>query len=159
MSERCCTRKGFTYVIECEGHIKIGRARVVASRLRDIQATCPSKVTLLATAAGATLERLLHRMCDEWRLHGEWFEFAAWRHIAHLFAKGVCAACSLKVKEQKARVPDVYIPPLRLSPTRQRRDQSDLYAESAAAKIVEAVRSQRGMPVRTFVWRGRSRVA
>lgn len=66
----------WVYFIQGEhgGPIKIGSARRVESRLRDLQIGSPTRLRVLAqvkTARG--LEVMLHRHFAARRLHGEWF--------------------------------------------------------------------------------------
>lgn len=63
------------YFIGAEGGgIKIGVALDVAKRLKEIQAHCPLRLSVLATAPGdRTLEQAYHKRFAAHRMHGEWF--------------------------------------------------------------------------------------
>lgn len=58
--------------------VKIGMAINVERRLEVLQSMSPVELFVCAIAeyGGASLERVLHRRFDEYRLHGEWFAFA-----------------------------------------------------------------------------------
>lgn len=56
--------------------LKIGRAKDVEKRLRDIQAMCPVEVRLVRTLdLPVQAEWWLHARYDHLRLYGEWFRF------------------------------------------------------------------------------------
>lgn len=71
------TTPGFVYFIRAEvgGPVKIGWATNVGSRLYQMQAHNPFKLTVLGGFAGSGKdERVLHDRFAAHRLHGEWFE-------------------------------------------------------------------------------------
>lgn len=56
------------------GPIKIGYARDVEKRLRDLQCGSPFVLRVICTEEGGQkYEAQLHRRFAKWRLHGEWF--------------------------------------------------------------------------------------
>ena len=65
------------YFIQSEkgGPIKIGHTRrLPATRLEELQRTCPVRLQLLGRRPGSTSEEAkLHRILKQYRLHGEWF--------------------------------------------------------------------------------------
>lgn len=67
--------KALAYFISSEtGAIKIGVAHNVKARLATLQACCPVKLTISATAPGGiATERAYHHKFKDHRLHGEWF--------------------------------------------------------------------------------------
>lgn len=65
------------YVIECEGHFKIGVADSPKSRLDSLQIGNPFTLTLIAHAKfkdAFGTEDFLHRRYDQYRVRGEWFK-------------------------------------------------------------------------------------
>lgn len=70
----CCDAKGWTYVIEGAGMIKIGRTDGdLAKRIVDIQRMSPAQLRVLAAARGTDWESHLHFEHAKARSHGEWF--------------------------------------------------------------------------------------
>lgn len=67
---------GYVYFIQSQsGHIKIGYAKDVASRLAALQCANPEPLTLIGTVAGTRgLEVSLHKRFDAHRRLGEWFD-------------------------------------------------------------------------------------
>lgn len=64
------------YVVECEGHYKIGMALDPYSRIREMQVGCPFPLKLMMTIAHAnakTLESKLHQLYRRHRVRGEWY--------------------------------------------------------------------------------------
>lgn len=62
------------FVQSAAGPIKIGRARRLAFRLKDLQMSSPVKLEVAATVeAPPEREKEYHRQFAEHRLHGEWF--------------------------------------------------------------------------------------
>jgi hypothetical protein len=68
---------GFVYIIGSpDGYCKIGRAKVLDSRLKQIALQLPFKVELIHSIAVADpiqAERVLHRRFADRRMNGEWF--------------------------------------------------------------------------------------
>lgn len=67
---------GIVYFIQAleGGLIKIGKARDVAGRFRNIQNMCPIPLKILATVSGYhATETELHKMFAHLRAYGEWF--------------------------------------------------------------------------------------
>lgn len=66
------------YILKAVGtpRIKIGWATDVASRIRSLKTGCPYPVELIATieSEDPVIERELHKLYREYRVHGEWFE-------------------------------------------------------------------------------------
>lgn len=57
------------------GMVKIGRARNIPKRLRELQTSNSSELRPLAwTAGGHDLEQCLHGTLDEYLVRGEWFQ-------------------------------------------------------------------------------------
>lgn len=70
-------RTSFVYFIAGAGLIKIGTAKVVRTRLRDLQIGSPVRLDLLIAVRGSReLETLLHQRFDHLHEHGEWFRAA-----------------------------------------------------------------------------------
>ncbi|MET9263689.1 GIY-YIG nuclease family protein [Amycolatopsis sp. NPDC004079] len=70
--------KGFVYVIAQAGtsRVKIGYARDVTSRLKNLQTSNPYQLEVLwHTRGNRSLEDALHRRFAKYRTQGEWFEF------------------------------------------------------------------------------------
>ena len=72
-----------TYVIRCEGFVKIGIASDVERRFRDLQSANPHRLECLAVLPGGRdVERRLHARFAAQRTHDEWFriegDLAAW---------------------------------------------------------------------------------
>jgi hypothetical protein len=65
------------YILQCQetGKVKIGITQHFNQRLKDIQATSPTKLKLVVRfpTIGQGLESFLHNHFKEHRLHGEWF--------------------------------------------------------------------------------------
>jgi hypothetical protein len=73
--ELLAAEKGWTYFIQAHcGSIKIGRARNVEYRLKELQCANPHKLTLLAVALDGGREAEYHRRFAPHRTLGEWFE-------------------------------------------------------------------------------------
>ena len=67
---------GYVYFIQFaeEGPIKIGYAKSVDIRLRDLQVACPYEIEVLHAAPGNEFcEKALHYAFDDCRIRGEWF--------------------------------------------------------------------------------------
>jgi hypothetical protein len=67
-------RRG-VYILGCGGRLKIGKAKNVATRLRDIRHMNGSDLHLVGWFPGeyTELESRLHRALKRYRLYGEWF--------------------------------------------------------------------------------------
>ncbi len=52
--------------------VKIGSARNIEERIRDLQVGCPVELRVIALRA-EDIERRLHKDLDQHRVHGEWF--------------------------------------------------------------------------------------
>lgn len=69
--------EGFVYVIMASsGHVKIGKANNVDTRLATLRTASPFPLTLVSTLRCADpreIEKLLHRKFSSKRTHGEWF--------------------------------------------------------------------------------------
>jgi hypothetical protein len=68
------------YFAQGEGieRVKIGATRDPKRRLRELQAYSPVPLQMIVTFYGGTYsESLLHQAFSEYRLWGEWFEFAS----------------------------------------------------------------------------------
>lgn len=68
------------YVIQARGRaaVKIGYAKDIAKRLRQLQTGSPAKLKLIAVIPGdRDVERGLHDRFADHRLHGEWFHKSA----------------------------------------------------------------------------------
>ncbi len=64
------------YFVGSTDHIKIGVAKDIAKRLRDLQVSHPTKLKLLLWEEGrAAREKELHRLFSQYRESGEWFRF------------------------------------------------------------------------------------
>lgn len=60
------------------GHVKIGHATNVATRLRELQTANSAELRLLRTIAGGFQEEAwFHEYFSHYRVRGEWFEFHA----------------------------------------------------------------------------------
>jgi hypothetical protein len=65
-----------TYVMHCDGYLKVGKTETVERRIRQVQVSNPHEVTLLSFIKG-DCERRAHVMLAEngvRRVIGEWFE-------------------------------------------------------------------------------------
>jgi hypothetical protein len=72
-------RSGVVYLVKAEGvdAVKIGTAKCVHSRIKELQIGSPCKLSLAAFIYGdSTLERELHKKFQVHRLHGEWFRLS-----------------------------------------------------------------------------------
>lgn len=70
----CHELSQFVYFMENSGNIKIGVTASVSARLKNIQASCGSKIKLLGYMKGTqALEAKLHKRFRKHRIHGEWF--------------------------------------------------------------------------------------
>jgi hypothetical protein len=78
-------RPSHLYVIRCmsTSRLKIGIAVDVEARRLGLQGGSPTQLQVIAVvpAGGRYLEQRLHEHCKLWRLHGEWFEAAAWETL------------------------------------------------------------------------------
>ena len=64
----------FVYFIECDGFIKVGLAKDIASRLSMMQVGCPHTMALVGfIPGGRETERGLHKQLAEFHHRGEWF--------------------------------------------------------------------------------------
>jgi hypothetical protein len=62
------------YLVRALHWIKIGVAKNVQKRLRDLQIACPMKLQLLAVVPGCReVEKSLHQRFETLHEHGEWF--------------------------------------------------------------------------------------
>lgn len=97
---------GWVYILAGNGTLKIGSVRrsetfrrqgplvALTNRLRHIQAMSSGPLSLLRLYTGGPVyEKELHRQFKQYRLHGEWFDWAA---ISRLEMTG-CPACGLVV--------------------------------------------------------------
>lgn len=85
------------YILRAADRVKIGFAKDLLQRIKDIQACSPVQLTLVATIPGGLrLEQALHKALSDCRQHGEWFDWcmeiellvalareANWEAIAH----------------------------------------------------------------------------
>jgi hypothetical protein len=72
--ELLTAKRGWVYFVQAHcGSIKIGRARDVQFRLKELQCANPHKLTLLAVAVDGGNEVQYHRKFAAHRLLGEWF--------------------------------------------------------------------------------------
>lgn len=68
------------YAVSCETSpwTKIGFSNCADVRLRELQIGCPYRLSISAAVAvaakGRTVERATHKLLDEHRRHGEWFD-------------------------------------------------------------------------------------
>ncbi|MFB7467285.1 GIY-YIG nuclease family protein [Streptomyces sp. NPDC056224] len=68
----------YVYVIGSSGsaHVKIGTSISPEKRLKELQTGNPGRLELLwCTPGGRDLESALHKVFDEYRTEGEWFDF------------------------------------------------------------------------------------
>lgn len=67
------------YLIKAGERLKIGYSADIAFRVRELQIGCPSVISVVGAIVGADerVERDLHARFDEYRVHGEWFEYGA----------------------------------------------------------------------------------
>lgn len=66
------------YFVHCQitNRVKIGSAFDVRSRLRSLQIGSPTKLTLIGSIGGEqNTEHSLHKLFQNYRSHGEWFEY------------------------------------------------------------------------------------
>jgi Meiotically up-regulated gene 113 len=73
-------RHGYVYFIESDMRIKIGWARDVRQRIRDLQCGNPNEIELrdaIADDDALALEALLHRFFSDHRENGEWHSLNA----------------------------------------------------------------------------------
>jgi hypothetical protein len=72
--EQCAADWGWVYFIQAHcGAIKIGRAKDVRYRIKELQCANPRKLELLAVTLDGRREADYHRQFAAHRLHGEWF--------------------------------------------------------------------------------------
>lgn len=72
--ELLAAERGWVYFVQAHcGSIKIGRARDVGFRIKELQCANAHKLTLLAVAVDGGKEAEYHRRFAEHRLLGEWF--------------------------------------------------------------------------------------
>ena len=81
---RCDESK--VYVVKCGDFVKIGRARNVEQRMRDIQSANPHTIELLFVSFGGNeVEKELHRRFAAYKHRDEWFrlegEVAEWIQV------------------------------------------------------------------------------
>ncbi len=68
------------YAVSCETSpwTKIGFSNCADTRLRELQVGCPYMLSISAAVAvaakGRTVERATHRLLDQYKKHGEWFD-------------------------------------------------------------------------------------
>lgn len=72
----------FIYLIRCDlsGHYKIGIAKSIQSRIRQLQTGQSSTLTLIdsfESEYASKIEKTLHNLFSYCRLEGEWFDFSA----------------------------------------------------------------------------------
>lgn len=66
------------YVAEAAGRYKIGTSASLLARLRQLGTYSPFSVELVNNfPGGIALERTLHRLFDDERVNGEWFELSS----------------------------------------------------------------------------------
>jgi hypothetical protein len=73
-NQRACV-----YILESHGLYKIGKASNLSTRLAGLQAGNPHELNVVAvitTEAYEVLERALHRLYIDQRVHGEWFRLS-----------------------------------------------------------------------------------
>ena len=66
----------YVYIIECDGYYKIGRAKDVKRRLKQLQTGTPSTMIVIreyATEQAPKLEAYLHQRLYKRNVRGEWF--------------------------------------------------------------------------------------
>lgn len=68
-------RHGFVYFAVADAHLKIGKARDVGVRMRELQTGCPHKIELLGVIPSdrvGFLESFFHIHFRQHRVNGEW---------------------------------------------------------------------------------------
>jgi len=89
--QRKRTRSRLVYLIRESflGLIKIGVARNLDSRFRDLQNSCPQKLTVVGCVESPDalkLERRLHRRFEKQNYRGEWFDLST-SDVAEILAE------------------------------------------------------------------------
>lgn len=84
--------KRFIYLIRCDlsGHYKIGIAKSIQSRMKQLQTGQSSTLTLMdsfESEYASKIEKALHNRFSYCRLEGEWFEFS-FKEVSEF--KGLC---------------------------------------------------------------------
>jgi hypothetical protein len=75
VSADLAAERGWVYFVQAHcGSIKIGRARDVQFRIKELQCAHPHELKLLAVALDGNRETGYHRQFAEHRMLGEWFE-------------------------------------------------------------------------------------
>lgn len=65
------------YFLYCAGHVKIGVARSILRRMKELQIGAPWKAQIiLLIPGGRKTESFLHFVFQEHRVRGEWFKLA-----------------------------------------------------------------------------------
>lgn len=65
---------GYIYFAQAGEFVKIGTAKDVAKRIRELQTGCPFRVSLLQVIpGGAKTERLIHSRLSHLHVRGEWY--------------------------------------------------------------------------------------
>jgi hypothetical protein len=70
-------RPGFVYVIRCGPYFKIGRTVAITPRLKALSIQLPHRLEVVLTAEVYDMveeERWLHKVFEDRRLNGEWFD-------------------------------------------------------------------------------------
>lgn len=70
------TRKGYIYLLECEGKYKIGFSKDVDRRIKELSNN-PFKINLVAKSKflenAYELEQIIHEKLIDYRINGEWY--------------------------------------------------------------------------------------
>lgn len=68
---------GGVYLVKGGERLKIGYSADIRLRIQELQTGCPVVIEFVGALVGATHddERKLHAKFDEYRIHGEWFEY------------------------------------------------------------------------------------
>jgi hypothetical protein len=67
----------YVYFAACDGFVKIGIAKNVEKRLRELQIGCPHKLDLIGLVEGGReIEAAYHKRFRKLRASGEWFRLA-----------------------------------------------------------------------------------
>ncbi|MBP0440636.1 GIY-YIG nuclease family protein [Tianweitania sediminis] len=68
---------GWVYFFVCDGAVKIGFSRDVASRLKTLQTASAKKIEFFGARPGSMAdEAALHERFSEYRINGEWFQYS-----------------------------------------------------------------------------------
>lgn len=97
-------KKPKVYVLECEGHYKVGVSLNPRSRITSLQIGCPFPIKLVMTITHPNADRLearLHQLYRRHRVRGEWYALSPdhLRVLADRY-KGKCAPALLALFEE-----------------------------------------------------------